>query len=142
MGVELLLADAANVSDVPMLPAGPLAGAGVVGLVQTQVLKNPPGVGTLDHGRVKRWRKQLAVVAIGTVEFDAKRTAPALYVEALLGSRFGSISRIGPLFTPPILALPIIPSTACHSQSRSPSASHSRASVAQISSSTPSSTKR
>ncbi len=125
MGIELLLADTADVSDVPVLSAGLLAGASVVGLVQAQVLDDPPGVGTLDHGRVKRRRKQLAVVAIGTVEFDAKRTAPALYVEALLGSKFGSIGRIWPLFAPPILALPIIPSTACHSQSRSPSASHS-----------------
>ena len=49
---------------------------------------------------------------------------------------------LGPLFSPPKRLLPITPSAACHSQRTAPSSSHSATRAAQISSSTPSATKR
>src|SRR5487761_1253355 len=135
-------ADAADVRDVAGRRAGGLAGRVVVGLVQAEVLRELAGVGSLDHRRFQRGGEQPGVVDVGALDLDPERAAAALYVETLLRAWLGSIGGIRPLFAPPMRALPIIPSTACHSQSRSPSASHSDASAAQISSSTPSSTKR
>lgn len=73
--VELLLADAADVGDVPGGRASGLPGRVVVGLVQAQVLGDLGGVGALDHGRVEGRLQQLGVVDVGALDLDSERAA-------------------------------------------------------------------
>jgi hypothetical protein len=141
-GVELLLADPADVRHVSGLGAEGVGALVVVGLVQAEVLEDLFRVGTLNDDRVDRLLEQLVVVDVRAGDHDPSGPPCCSTSTCFLVAIFALSVGFGPRLAPSKRLLPMTPSAACHSQRTPSSSSHSVSRYAQISSSRPSAAKR
>src|SRR3990172_570155 len=97
--------------DIAVVDGLPAADGVVVSLVQAQVLF---ASGALYHRLFDRGPQQLEVVDVRPGAYCAQRAAVAFNQDASLRPGLAPVRRVRADEAPPILALPIAPSAACH----------------------------
>jgi hypothetical protein len=122
---------------------GLMARGMIVALIQTGMLRRlGRGLWPLDDDGRERLRAQCGVVHVGSGRGDPQGTAIGFHDEAALHPFFPRSVGLRPTRSPPMRALPMAASAACHCQSTPPNASQACTRVAQIRSKTPSSHQR
>src|SRR5262249_10285331 len=96
----------------------------------------------LDHDCLDRLIQQEMVVDISRGNHDCQRPALPIDQQAFFEPFLPRSVGLGPIWSPPLRALPIDPSAACHCQSTSPNTSHSARRKDQIISKSPILTQR
>jgi hypothetical protein len=115
----------------------------IVAGVQAEVLWLGLGrLWALDHDRLDRLGQQQVVVDVGRGDDDCQRSTTALDQQAFFEPFLPRSVGLGPIWSPPLRALPSAPSAACQRQSTRPSTSHSARSSDQIISKSPSAIHR
>jgi hypothetical protein len=131
MQIELFLANAANMRAILEGRDGCMARGIVVALVQAEMLwRLRSRLGALHHDTLKRGGQELGIVDVGPSDGCARRTAISFYDYATFYPFFPRSVGLRPTKSPPMRALPIAVSAACHCQSPPPSSSQVSTSMA------------
>ena len=132
VGSERLLTHASDMWGVSRCGCGRIAGRMIVALVQTAVLGHLLGrLRPISHAGPTRGRQELGVVDVGPSHGGAQGPARRVHAHAACHPFCPRAVGLRPPRSPPIRALPLMASAACHCPSTPPHAGQASTSTAQ-----------
>lgn len=136
--IELLLTDAPDMRDI-MEGGNRFTARGiVVAFVQAEMLRRfRSGLGALHHDGLQGGGQELGIVDVRPSQGRAQRAAIRVDDQAPLYPFFPRAVGLRPTKSPPVRALPMAVSAACHCQSTPLRASHCSTNAAQMRSKIP-----